>query len=92
MAARTGAQYVQGLRDERAVWVNGEAVRDVASHAAFKGSLAGMAGYFDWQHAYPEACLFDNGSGVLANVSHLIPRSRADLARPPRRAGANRAL
>jgi aromatic ring hydroxylase len=52
MAARTGEQYLAGLKDQRSVWVNGEAVTDVACHPGFKGSLAGMAGYFDWQHRY----------------------------------------
>ena len=81
MVARTGAEYLEGLRDERAVWVNGEAVPDVPSHAAFKGSVAGMAGYFDWQHAYPGECLFEAGEGGLANISHLVPRSHRDLER-----------
>jgi len=80
MAARNGADYLSGLRDARAVWVNGEAVCDVTSHSRFKGSLAGMAGYFDWQHRYADRCLMESEHG-LCNVSHLIPRSREDLAR-----------
>jgi len=80
MGARTGAEYLQGIRDDRMVWVNGEAVRDVTAHPAFKGSLAGMAGYFDWQHRYGDACLVKTADGSFTNVSHLIPRSREDLA------------
>ncbi|MDE0063365.1 MAG: 4-hydroxyphenylacetate 3-hydroxylase [Gammaproteobacteria bacterium] len=80
MSARTGIQYLRGLRDYRSVWVNGEAVRDVTAHELFKGSLAGMAGYFDWQNEHAGSCLMEHEGGV-ASVSHLIPKSREDLAR-----------
>ena len=40
MAARTGRQYLDGLRDNRSVWVNGEAISDVTQSALFRGSLA----------------------------------------------------
>ncbi len=79
MSARTGAEYLKGLRDNRSVWVNGEAVRDVTSNDLFKGSLAGLAGYFDWQHKHAGSCLMEHEGGV-ASVSHLIPRCREDLA------------
>ena len=81
MTARTGAEYLECLRDERAVWVDGNAVTDVTAYPGFKGSLAGMAGYFDWQHAYRDACLIEDGQGNVTSVSHMIPRSREDLAR-----------
>ncbi len=81
MGARTGAQYLDGLKDARAVWVNGEAVTDVTAHPRFQGSLAGMAGYFDWQHLNSEHCLMTDSDGVSTNLSHLIPRSSADLTR-----------
>ena len=80
MAARTGAEYLAGLKNGRSVWVDGEAVRDVTCHGPFKGSLAGMAGYFDWQHVHSDACLIDDGCGSVSHVSHLIPRNREDLA------------
>ena len=44
MAARTGEEYLDGLRDNHNVWVNGVAVSDVAQSDLFRGSLAGMAG------------------------------------------------
>ena len=79
MAARTGAEYLAGLRDARTVRVDGQAVADVTRHPPFKGSLAGMAGYFDWQHIHADACLAEIGDDI-SHVSHLIPRSREDLA------------
>src|SRR5687767_3425420 len=32
MAARTGAEYLAGLRDQREVWCGGERVKDVTAH------------------------------------------------------------
>ena len=81
MGARTGPQYLNGLKDDRAVWVNGESIRDVTACEAFRGSLAGMAGYFDWQHLHADDCLMDDGDRAVTGVSHLIPTSRSDLDR-----------
>ena len=78
MAARTGREYLDGLRDSRSVWVNGEAVCDVTESELFRGSLAGMAGYFDWQHKFAETCIIESDLGIC-NVSHLIPKSANDL-------------
>ena len=71
MAARTGEEYLDGLRDNRNVWVNGVAVSDVTQSDLFRGSLAGMAGYFDWQHKFADACVIESEGGAC-NVSHLI--------------------
>ncbi len=82
MPARTGRQFLAGLRDGREVWVGAERVKDVVDHPAFAGAARAMAGMFDLQHAAPDACLMpDPESGEPINLSHLIPRSRADLER-----------
>jgi aromatic ring hydroxylase len=79
MSARRGKQYLEGLRDEREVWLGDRRV-NVLEHAAFAGSLAGLAGYYDWQHQYADECLLeDSESGERIAVSHLIPKSAADL-------------
>ncbi len=79
MTARTGEQYLQGLRDERRVWLGNRQV-DVATHPSFAGSLQGMAGYFDWQHRYAEDCLVeDQATGAPMSASLVIPRSASDL-------------
>jgi aromatic ring hydroxylase len=81
MGARTGKQLLDGLRDQREVWLGSQRI-DVREHPAFAGSLAGLAGYFDWQHAHGDECLMaDEASGERIGVAHLIPRSRADLRR-----------
>ncbi len=37
---RTGDDYRQSLRDGREVWIEGERVDDVTTHAAFKPTIA----------------------------------------------------
>jgi len=82
MPARTGAQFLEGLRGDREVWVEGERVRDVVDHPAFTGAAHALADVFDLQHARADCCLMpDPETGERINVSHLIPRSRDDLRR-----------
>jgi len=76
MAARTGAQYIDGLHDDRSIWVDGGRVSDVTDYPGFTGSLQGLAGYFDWQHSHANECLSDG-----ENISHRIPRCLDDLSR-----------
>ncbi len=33
---RTGDEYRDSIRDDRQVWMNGEKIKDVTSHPAFK--------------------------------------------------------
>ena len=82
MTARTGKEYIDGLRDEREVWIGGERVNDVTGHSAFDGSIRGMAGFFDWQNLHPQECVIANpASGQPLGISHLIPKSLDDLNR-----------
>ncbi|MBS0367020.1 MAG: aromatic ring hydroxylase [Proteobacteria bacterium] len=80
MSARTSKQYLAGLADEREVWLDGRRVK-VTEEPRLRGSLAGMSGYYDWQHKYAEDCLVtDPVSGKPMSASLIIPRSREDLA------------
>ncbi|GIX47349.1 MAG: 4-hydroxyphenylacetate 3-monooxygenase oxygenase component [Candidatus Tectimicrobiota bacterium] len=80
--ARTGAEYLQGLKDDREVWLGGERVKDVTEHPALAAAARKMAEYYDLHHAAAEVCLMpDPQSGTPMSVSHLIPRSRQDLQR-----------
>ncbi|MFZ1886811.1 MAG: 4-hydroxyphenylacetate 3-hydroxylase N-terminal domain-containing protein [Candidatus Binataceae bacterium] len=82
MAARTGKEFLHALKSPREVWVGGERVHDVASHPAFSGAAATLAEVFDLQHHAAEVCLMrDPETGEAINLSHLIPRSKADLER-----------
>ena len=44
---RTGSDYTAALADDRAVYVDGQRVSDVADHPAFSGVVATMASLYD---------------------------------------------
>jgi 4-hydroxyphenylacetate 3-monooxygenase len=51
MGARTGQQYINGLREqEREVWIGGERVRDVTTHPGLAGGVRAIAHLYDMQH------------------------------------------
>ncbi len=82
MAARTGADFLAGLKDDREIWLGGERVENAATHPALSGAAHAIAEVFDLQHQEADLCLMpDPETGELINVSHMIPRSRADLQR-----------
>ncbi|MGE0224142.1 MAG: 4-hydroxyphenylacetate 3-hydroxylase N-terminal domain-containing protein [Acetobacteraceae bacterium] len=80
MPARTGAVFLAGLRDGRELWLGNERVDDAAAHPALAGAARAIADVFDRDHAYSDDCLIaDPQTGEPIAVSHMIPRSRADL-------------
>lgn len=44
---RTGAQYKESLADGREVWIDGEQVKDVTTHPAFRPIVEARARIFD---------------------------------------------
>lgn len=82
MPARTGAQFLRGLRDSRQVWLGADRITDPTEHPALRGAAEAIAAVFDLHHEHPEDCLMpDPETGEPIAVSHLIPRSRDDLLR-----------
>ena len=82
MPARMGSEFLQGSRTSATYGSGAERVRDIATHPAFAGAARSMAGLFDLQHEAAAVCLMpDPETGEPINVSHVIPRSRADLER-----------
>ena len=82
MPARSGAQFLRGLRDNREVWLGGQRVTDPMEHPALRGAAESIAAVFDLHHQYAEDCLMpDPETGEPIAVSHMIPRSRDDLLR-----------
>jgi 4-hydroxyphenylacetate 3-monooxygenase oxygenase component len=81
MAARTGEQFLAGLRSRpREIWVDGERIGDVTAHPKLAGAARSLASIFDRQHAYPDECLVpDPETGEQIGISHMFPRSRDDL-------------
>jgi aromatic ring hydroxylase len=90
MAARTGEQFLEGLRgDKRELWLGSERIDDATTHPALAGGARAIADVFDVQHKYADDCLMpDPETGEPINVSHMIPRSLDDLLR--RRRGLER--
>jgi 4-hydroxyphenylacetate 3-monooxygenase len=89
MPARTGEQFLRGLKDGRQVWIGSNRLGDVASHPALKGAARALAGVYDLQHEHASDCLMpDPETAEPINVSHMIPRSKEDLLR--RHAGLER--
>lgn len=82
MGIRTGKQYLDGLRDDREIWIDGERVKDVTTDPRFEGAAATLAELFDLQH---EAGLKDKmtytspTTGEPVGKSFIVPRSKDDL-------------
>ena len=81
-ALRTGAAYLESLRDGRCVLVDGERVKDVTSHPAFRAAARTIARLYDIAAApeHREVMTFPSpktGAPVLR--AYQIPRSHADL-------------
>ena len=82
MPARTGEQFLKGLRGPRSVWVDGERVSDVTDHPKLRGAAHALAEIYDLQHKKADICLApDPETGEPIPLSHIVPRSREDLAK-----------
>jgi len=77
---RTGAEFLSDLTDDREIYIDGERVKDVATHPAFAPIATSIAELFDiaadpangMQYTAPE-------TGRTANRAFSIPRSAEDL-------------
>ena len=50
MPARTGAEYLQGLKERQPeVWLGGERIQDVTAHPAFAGAIKEFCRLYDLQ-------------------------------------------
>jgi 4-hydroxyphenylacetate 3-monooxygenase len=81
--SRTGPQYVDSLRDGRAVFVNGERVKDVTEHPAFRGAVQSVAQLYDLAASPERRDVMTYPSpktGERVSRAFLLPRDRAELA------------
>lgn len=82
MPARTGKQFLAGLRGPREIWMDGARVTDVVDHPGLSGAAHALAAVFDLQHDNADSCLFpDPETGEAINLSHIVPHSQDDLLR-----------
>jgi 4-hydroxyphenylacetate 3-monooxygenase len=83
MGARTGDEFLLGLRESsREVYIEGELVRDVTEHRAFKNVLGSLAHLYDMQHdpAIRADMLYSSpDSGDLVGTPYMQPRTQEDL-------------
>ena len=85
MSARTGEEYITGLKEHpREVWIDGEQVQDVTTHPALRNGVRSVAALYDMQHdpALREAMTYTSPTtGQPVGLSFLMPQSVADLER-----------
>ena len=80
---QTGEEFLESLRDGRAVWSYGERVDDVTTHPAFRNSARSLAELYDLMHA-PETfdvmnAPTDTGSGGTTHPFFKVAHSKDDL-------------
>ncbi|HHY72341.1 MAG TPA: 4-hydroxyphenylacetate 3-hydroxylase [Bacillus bacterium] len=81
MPARTGAQYLEKLKnDRREIWLDGERIEDITIHPQLKGGAQSIAHLYDLQYQYPEIMLTDSPTtGDKVGTSFMFPKSKDDL-------------
>jgi 4-hydroxyphenylacetate 3-monooxygenase len=84
MGVRTGRQFLESLRDDRQIWIDGERVADVTADPRFAGAAHSMAELYDMQHdaALRERMTYASPTtGERVGLSFIQPRSIDDLVR-----------
>jgi 4-hydroxyphenylacetate 3-monooxygenase len=84
MAVRTGKQFLEALRDDRQIFIDGERVADVTKDQRLAAAARSVAELYDMQHApdLVEGMTFRSpSSGERVGLSYIEPRSVDDLIR-----------
>src|SRR5262252_60745 len=82
MAARTGAEYLEGLRGPREIWFAGERVRDVTQHAVLGRAAHSLAELYDLQKSDADKLTYPSPkTGDPVSLAFIQPRSVDDLVR-----------
>jgi 4-hydroxyphenylacetate 3-monooxygenase len=72
--SRNGHDYIDSLRDGRAVYIDGECIADHVDHPAFRNAVRTVAGLYDFQQANPETMTFRSpGNGRDVSFAWEIP-------------------
>lgn len=78
---RTGQDYRESIRDGRQVWINGEKVKDVTTHPAFKPIVDVRARIYDMAHEakYRDTMSYvDAGTNEPNCIAHKLPHTQED--------------
>jgi 4-hydroxyphenylacetate 3-monooxygenase len=84
MPIRTGKEFLEGLRDDREVWLDGERVADVTTHPMLAGFAAELADVYDLQHDPDLQDLLTMASptsGERVSLGYIVPTSLDELQR-----------
>lgn len=84
MGARRGAEYLQGLRDDREVWLDGERVADVTRDKRLSRGVQSIAALYDLQlepGRLNQMTYVSPTSHERVGLSHIQPRTIDDLVR-----------
>ncbi len=85
MPARTGREYLSGLRaQEREVWLRGERVKDVTAQPGLRNGARAIAALYDMQHdprLRDEMIFASPSSRERVGLSFIVPRTREELER-----------
>lgn len=84
MGIRTGRQFLDSLRDDREMWIDGECVRDVTTDRRFAAAAHTMAELYDMQHKpeLREKMTYSSPtSGEHVGLSFIQPQTTDDLVR-----------
>lgn len=79
---RTGEDYLAALKDGREVWYDGERVKDVTTHAAFRNTVRSFAHLYDMTHdadTRDVLTVVSPETGTRIHHAYQVPRSREDL-------------
>ena len=78
---RTGAEYLEGLRDDREVWTKGKRVKDVTSEPGMGRGAATLASFLDNQHKdeFRDTVTYVDDDGDRCATAYQIPKSAEDI-------------
>lgn len=79
---RSGKEYLEGLRDDRDVWMHGEKVGDVTAHPGLDRGAKTLAAFMDKQFdpELQDLITYEEGGSRFA-MSYMIPRSQDDVVK-----------
>ncbi|MBA5849272.1 4-hydroxyphenylacetate 3-hydroxylase family protein [Gordonia amicalis] len=79
----TGDEYIESLRDDREIWLNGERVKDVTTHEAFRNPIRMTARLYAAMHDPATkdkvTAPTDTGNGGVTMPFFRAPKSADDL-------------
>lgn len=78
---RTGEEYRESIRDGRQVWIDGEKVKDVATHPMFKPIVDVRARIYDMAHEQATAAALtyrDEETGQVCAIGSKPPTTKQD--------------